>query len=163
MKFFLSWLLAAYLMTGCASVTEKSSSIQVEVNKGAPVVYIHPLDSRAYQQASVGVPPFILPANMDERMGAGIAALFKDVLLGKQTFPRVKVINDFYGDFEEAMAVGRKHGTDLILAGRVNYALEGTELGGARLDLSIRLLNVNTGKTVWHIGQAMDQPMSISC
>ena len=91
-------------------------------------------------------------------MGQRIAALYQDALLGKAAFPTVKVLTTPYGNFNEAMAAGRSAATDLVLAGKINYAVEGTELGGSRLDVTVRLLNVNTGQTVWHIGQAMDQP-----
>jgi PBP1b-binding outer membrane lipoprotein LpoB len=159
MKNIIMCLLAVLVMTGCATRTEQLSSAGIDVNKGVPVVFIHPLDKEAYSQASVGVLPFAMPQNMDERMGAGIASMYKDIFLGKRTFPKVKVLSEQFGDLDEAVGIGKRAGTDLVLAGRVNYALEGTEFGGARLDVSVRLLNVNTGSTVWHVGQAMDQAM----
>jgi len=145
-------------LTGCATATERQSSAEVKVNKGVPVIYIHPLDAETYSHATVGVLPFLLPESMDPKMGQRVAALYQDVLLGKAAFPTVKVLAQPYGDFEEAMAAGRLAGADLVLAGKINYAVEGTELGGSRLDVTVRLLNVGTGKTVWHISQAMDQP-----
>lgn len=158
MKKTVIWLLAVWSLGGCATATERRSSAEVPVQKGAPVVYIHPLEAETYAHASVGVLPFLLPESMDPKMGRRIAALYQDALLGKAAFPTVKVLATPYGDFNEALAVGRSAATDLILAGKINYAVEGTELGGSRLDVTVRLLNVNTGKTVWHIGQAMDQP-----
>lgn len=152
------WLLVGMALNGCATVTERQSTAAVTVNKGVPVVYIHPLDAETYAHASVGVLPFLLPAAMAPDMGQRVAALYQDVLLGKAAFPTVKVLPTPYGDFEQAMAAGRLAGTDLVLAGKINYALEGKELGGTRLDVTVRLLNVQTGKTVWHISQAMDQP-----
>ena len=153
----LTFLLA--LLSGCATVTERHSSQDVAINKGVPVVYIHPKDMEAYRMAAVCIPSFRLPANMDQRMGEGIASMFKDVLLGKGAFPKVKTIQESYGSFDEALLLGKRAGTDLVLAGKVNYAMEGSDLGGTRVDLSMRLLNVSTGATVWHIGQTMDQPM----
>jgi hypothetical protein len=96
---------------------------------------------------------------MDKRRAEQVAGLFKDVFLGKRVFPAVKQLSGFYGDSQQAIEAGRKAGTDLVLAGSVNYAMEGTELGGARVEVAIRLLNVETGNTVWYIGQNMDQPM----
>jgi hypothetical protein len=152
------WLLVGMALNGCATVTERQSTAAVQVNKGVPVVYIHPLDAETYAHASVGVLPFLLPAAMAPEMGQRVAALYQDVLLGKAAFPTVKVLPTPYGDFGQAMAAGRLAGTELVLAGKINYALEGRELGGTRLDVTVRLLNVQTGKTVWHISQAMDQP-----
>jgi len=153
------FVVSLLLLVGCSTVVEKESSAQVEVNKGAPVVYIHPSDSDTYRHATVGVLPFLLPEGVDPAVGRGIGELYKDVLLGRQVFPRVQLIEDGYGSYEDAIAAGRGSGTDLVLAGRVNYFLEGTELGGTKLDVSIRLINVGSGATVWYIGQTMSQPM----
>jgi uncharacterized protein YceK len=159
MKKWMVGLAVILTLSGCATVTERNSSAEVKVNKGLPVVFIHPLEAETYNHASVGVLPFVLPESMNPTLGRRIAALYQDVLLGKAVFPTVKVLEVPYGDFDEAVAAGRSAGVDLVLVGKVNYALDGTELGGARLDLTVRLINVSSGKTVWNIGQAMDQPV----
>jgi len=158
MKKTIIWLSLILALTGCATATERQSSAEVKVNKGVPVIYIHPLEAETYSHATVAVLPFLLPESMNPKMGQRVAALYQDVLLGKAAFPTVKVLTVPYGDFEEAMATGRSAGADLVLVGKINYAVEGTELGGTRLDVTVRLLNVSTGKTVWHISQTMDQP-----
>jgi hypothetical protein len=101
-----------------------------------------------------------MPGNMTKEQGEGVAMLFKDVLLGKQTFPKVIRIEASYRDIQEALALGRKAKVDLLLAGKINYALEGTQFGGGRVEVSTRLLNVHTGNTVWYIEQSMDQPVA---
>lgn len=140
--------------TGCAKSVRKP----VQVQKGAPVVYIHPL-SNTYGEATVGVLPFHIPAGMDAAHSDGVAALFKDVLLGRGTFPVVRQLRSAYGDYENAVEIGRKSGCDLVLAGSVDYLLSGGDLGGARVGVSVRLLNVKSGNTVWYVTQNMDQPM----
>ncbi len=156
----ISFVLGVFLLLGgCSTLTDQQSSRQAEVKKGAPVVFIHPLSSEAYAQSTVGIMPFMVPANMNAGFGAGAASIFQDILLGKQAFAKVKLLPGQYGNAEEAIAAGRKGKVDLVLAGRINYALEGTEMGGARLDVAVRLINAKTGKTVWHIAQAMDQPL----
>ena len=154
----LVWLMMVGLMSGCATVMERQSSAEVKVNKGVPVVLIHPLEAETYAHATVVVLPFLLPEAMERSMGSRIAALYQDVLLGKAVFPVVKLASSPYGDFSEAVAAGRAAGADLVLVGKVNYALEGTELGGTRLDVTVRLINIATGTTVWHLNQTMDQP-----
>ncbi len=152
-------LALVFLLPGCATMTERQSMAQSEVRKGAPVVYVHPMSIKPYKNASIGIPSFIVPDNMGPVQAEQVAGLFRDVFLGKRTFPRVKQIKGAYGDFQQAIEAGKRAGTDLVLAGIVNYALEGTELGGARVEMVIRLLNVESGNTVWSIGQNMDQPM----
>lgn len=109
--------------------------------------------------SSVGILPFDLAKGINPRLGAAAASIFQDILLGRETFHRVKLLPEHYGNNDEALRAGKREKVDLVMAGRINYALEGTELGGSRLDISVRLLNTRTGKTIWHIEQAMEQPM----
>lgn len=151
------WVVLAMLASGC-SFRDQRSTMYVEPRTGSPVVYVHPLQD-AYQEASVGVLPFSVPENVPPAQGVRVAALFKDVLLGKRAFPVVRQLGQGYGDLDEALARGKAAKVDLVLAGRVNYALAATELGGGRVSVSVRLLNVHSGNTVWYIEQAIDQPM----
>jgi hypothetical protein len=145
------------LLAGCSARGQRST-MYVEPRTGSPVVYIHPLPS-TYQEASVGVLPFQMPENIAADQGVRVAALFKDVLLGKRAFPVVRQLAPGYGDLDDAVARGKAAKVDLVLAGRVNYALAATEFGGGRASVSVRLLNVRSGNTVWYIEQAIDQPM----
>lgn len=150
-------LLLLLVVTGC-SLRDQRSTMYVEPRTGSPVVYVHPLQD-TYQEASVGVLPFQVPENVAPAHGVRVAALFKDVLLGKRAFPVVRQLGQGYGDLDDALARGREAKVDLVLAGRVNYALAATEMGGGRVSVSMRLLNVHSGNTVWYIEQAIDQPM----
>ncbi len=153
----LLWVALAMLAAGC-SFRDQRSTLYVEPRTGSPVVYIHPLQN-TFDEASVGVLPFSVPENVPPAQGVQVAALFKDVLLGKRAFPVVRQLGQGYGDLDEALARGKAAKVDLVLAGRVNYALAATELGGGRVSVSVRLLNVRSGNTVWYIEQAIDQPM----
>lgn len=152
-------VLLGLFLSGCASGPKNWANQPVEVKKNSPVVFIYP-DANTYQEATVGVLPFQMPANMTQAQGEGVAMLFKDVLLGKQAFPKVLRLEHSYQDIQEALALGRKAKVDLVLAGKVNYALEGTQFGGGRVEVSTRLLNVHTGNTVWYIEQSMDQAVA---
>lgn len=152
-------VLMGLLLVGCASGQKNWASRPVEIRKNSPVVFIYP-EVNIYQGATVGVLSFQVPGNMTREQGEGVATLFKDVLLGKQAFPRVLRLEAPYRDIEEALAIGRKAKVDLVLAGKVNYVLEGSQFGGGRVEVASRLLNVHTGNTVWYIEQSMDQPMA---
>ncbi len=143
--------------TACALKTGGSSQ-PVAIEKSAPVVYIQPM-SNTYQQSSVGVLPFSVPANLNKDQGRRVAELFKDVLLNRCSFPRVLLLDKEIDGIESAIARGREAGVDLVMIGRITHALEGSEFGGARLEAAVRLLNVQTGNTVWYIEHAFDQPM----
>ncbi|HCC54818.1 MAG TPA: hypothetical protein DEQ20_07845 [Desulfobulbaceae bacterium] len=151
-------MLCGLVLSGCGTTQKNWASQPVEVRKNSPVVLIYP-DTNIYQEASVGILSFQMPGNMTREQGEGVAMLFKDVLLGKQAFPKVLRIAEPYRDIQEALALGRKAKVDLVLAGKINYALEGTQFGGGRVEVTTRLLNVYTGNTVWYIEQSMDQPV----
>ncbi|RJX31404.1 MAG: hypothetical protein C4531_07455 [Desulfurivibrio sp.] len=145
------------LLAGCAGHSNGGPKVET----GSPVVYIHPLVPAAadLSRLSVAVLPFIVPDGMDPAQGERVAALFQDVLLGKQAFQTVKMVNRHYGPLDEAAAIAREAGTELALAGRIRYFMSGTTLGGARVVLSVRVIDVRSGDTVWYIEQAMDQKL----
>jgi hypothetical protein len=156
------WFVVALLslsLVGCGTTQQNWANRSVKVKKNSPVVYIYPL-SNTYQEASVGVLPFQVPSQMSIEQGEGVAMLFKDVLLGRQAFSRVLCIDEPYGAMGQAIDIGKRSGVDLVLVGKVNYAMEGGQFGGSRVEVASRLVNVQTGNTVWYIEQAMDQPMA---
>lgn len=146
------------LVAGCAPHSSRVGGPPLET--GAPVVYIHPLVD-TYQRATVGVLPFQVPPGVNPEEGVRVAALFKDMLLGKRVFPMVRQLTSEYGDLDDALALGRAAGVDLVLAGRVGTLLGSTEVGGARASMSVRLLDTHSGHTVWYVEQAMSQEMDM--
>ena len=123
-----------------------------------PVVHVYPLGDIGWQKR-VGVLPFQVPVNLGVDQGLGVAALFKDVFLGQRVFRTVEQLNLPYGSLAEAVELGRGSGVDYVLAGRVNTLLEGSEFGGARVEVSVRLLSTETGDTLWYLEQTLEQEM----
>ncbi|MFH1216323.1 MAG: hypothetical protein V1706_07470 [Pseudomonadota bacterium] len=149
-------ILVIFLLAGgCAGHNQE----QAEVTTGSPVVYIHPMTTDL-SKASVVILPFQMPEGIDIRQGENVAALFQDVLLGKQAFLLVKLAKNHYGSLEEARRLGKEAGVDFVLAGQVHTLLSGTSLGGGRVDLAVRVIDVAGGDTVWYIQQALDQKMN---
>jgi|GEM_PF-726252 len=153
------WCLTAWALLlpvcGCAPV---NGSFQQPLEKLPPVVLIHPLDG-IDREADVAVVNFQVPQNFRPGQGAAVARLFKDVLLGKRVFQRVVHLDADYADLGQAVQIGRQAGVDYVLAGRVGYGIEGTELGGARVAVAVRLLSVRSGDTLWYVEHGVDQPM----
>lgn len=148
-------LIFLVLLSGCAS----HSAEHAEIETGSPVVYIHPLLADL-SRASLAVLPFQVPQGMSVEQGERVASLFRDVLLGKQAFKTVKLGRQHFGSMEEAAELAGGLGTQLAMAGRINYLVSGAKLGGNRVDVSIRVIDVKSGNTVWYIQQAMDQKMN---
>lgn len=151
---YLFLVAGALLSTGCAI----KEADHVAVRTGAPVVHIYPVGGQ-YGQASALVLPFHVPVGTQPSYGQQVGALFHEVFLSKQTFATVRFDEKYYGNIDEALEMGRQAGVDLVVAGRINYVMSGGQLGGARVDLSLRVLNVESGNTVWFISQVMDQLM----
>ena len=129
------------------------------VEKGSPVVYVHPLSELPMDRAA-GVLSFAVPQGMEASVGEQVALLFKDVLMGREAFASVQILPADYVSLADAVTAGRKAGVDYVVAGRVNYLMEGYELGGSAVDVSLRLLSTGSGDTVWYIGQSIRQPQS---
>lgn len=159
MKSLLLIAMVVLLFSGCSLFKTTPLSFNVETEKGVPIVYIYPLTGVVQQDVVVGALPFASAANLNREDSLGISALFKDVFLGKQVFTTIKQLFTPYSDLEDAVALGREAKVDFVLAGRINYVVEGTELGGSMVDVSLRLLDVYTGHTVWYIEQTMKQQM----
>lgn len=144
----------ALLMAGCGT----RQADHVDIRTGAPVVHIYPMGGE-YQEGSALVLPFLVPDKMDPQYGERVGMLFHEVFLSKRTFHTVKNSHKYYGNFEDALALGRKSGVDLLVLGTINYAMGGGQMGGSRVDVSLRVVNVHTGNTVWYMSQVMDQLM----
>lgn len=140
------------LISGCAI----KEADHVAVRTGSPVVHIYPVGGQ-YDQAAALVLPFQVPAGIHPSYGQRVGVLFHEVFLSKQTFQAVRVTDRFYGNSDQALEMGRQAGVDLVVAGRINYAMSGGQLGGARVDVTLRVMNVKSGNTVWFISQVMDQ------
>ena len=111
---FLVFLLP--LLAGCSMQLDVLAS-KSDFDKNAPVVYVHPLSELDRQSLSIGILSFQVPPNVSPLKGTAVAGLMRDVLLGKQTFHAVKLIEKGYSSNEEAVAIGRDHAVDLVLAG----------------------------------------------
>jgi hypothetical protein len=150
--------LSLLLLTGCSSKQDRWAKDPVQVCKNSPVVYIHPLVN-TYQQSSLAVLSFQVPQGIRPKYGKRVAALFKDVLVGRRAFPRVIRLDQEFNTSEEAVQSGKQAGVDLVLAGKINHLLEASQYGGGRVEVALRLLHVKSGETVWYVEQAMDQAM----
>lgn len=153
---YLTAVILLVLAAACAPLNHEQQSA---LTTGSPVVYIHPT-AADLRQAAIAVLPFQLPAGVDEERGKQVAALFQDVLLGKGAFRTVKLVDVPYGNIEEALEIGGRAGADLVLAGRIHHLMSGAGLGGSRLEVSVRVVAVDSGHTVWYIRQAMDEKMN---
>ncbi len=148
--------LIALLAYGCTGFKSGHVKPDTAIKAGPPVVYIHPLGDIGWEK-KVGVLPFLVPGNVGQAQGVRVAALFKDVLLGKRVFRTVEQLAAPYGTLQEALDLGRAHGLDYVLAGRLGTVFEGSEFGGAQVEVSVRLLAVATGDTVWYLEQGVNQ------
>lgn len=140
------------LLTGCVHLPLLSGDKPVK-----PTANIWPLHGDL-RQASVLVMPFQVPAGMAREKGEEAASVFQQELLARQVFKRVKIANRHYGSLAEARATGRGARVDLVLAGRLTRVLVGADLGGSSLAVSLRLVDVASGNTVWFLEHSLEEP-----
>ena len=126
---FVFYCVIVMILPGCTRFSRDKEADMVPVRPGTPIVYIHPLSSDL-SQAKVVVLPFQVPEGVAPRQSIRIASIFRDVFLGKEVFNTVRLVEEYYGTFNEGLALARANGVDLVVAGQVHYVLTGTELGG---------------------------------
>ncbi len=145
-------LVFAALAGGCAAFSgERASGLE----ESPPVVYVRPLEPELYRGARLAVLPF---AAAGRELGTAAAAVFRDVFLASGLFRSVILVDETAGTRKEALAAAR--GADLALFARVNRAFVDGGAGGSELDISLRVLHVKSGDTVWYIRQRIRRPVN---
>ena len=146
------------VLAGCGPIRGEKKADMAPVQSGKPVVYIHPFSSDL-SLGQAAVLPFLVPEGVAQEEGLRVAAVFKNIFLAKEIFHTLQLVDQYYGTLDEGLSIARKKGVDLLLAGQIHYVLAGSGFGGSRLDVSLRIVDIKSGDTVWYIEQAMDQPM----
>jgi len=122
--------------------------------ESAPVVYIHPLQPGLYRGARVAILPF---SAEQYELGLTAAAAFRDVFLASGLFKAVFVVDKQVET--RTRAIEAAGDADMVVFARINRAFVDGGVGGAGLDVSLRLLHAKSGDTVWYIRQSLDRPV----
>ncbi len=119
-----------------------------------PVVFVHPLNHELYRGARLAVLPF---AGENRELGMNAAAVFRDIFLASGLFKAVFVVDKQAGTRARARAVAGD--ADLVVFARINRAFIDGGVGGAGLDVSLRILHGKSGDTVWYMRQSVERPV----
>ncbi len=157
-KIFLGFLFLS-ILTGCSRPSLENSRELPPIASNKPRVYIHPT-STDLSRATIVVPPFQIPAAITSIRGEEVAALFQQTLLRQQVFHKVKLVPNRYGTVQEAIEFGHEKDADLILTGTINHILAGSNAGGGRLSVSLRVIDLASSNTVWYMEQTVSQAIN---
>jgi len=144
------------LVQGCA-MSHGPKAAGEGIVKSRPVVFVHPLEPRLYRGARLAVFPFVGDSG---NLAMPAAAAFRDAFLASGLFKAVYVVDKPVYTRTEAVATAAARGADLAAFARINRAFVDGGVGGSGLGVSLRLIHVKSGDTVWYIRQGVERPVN---
>lgn len=166
--FLLVSLCSLFALTGgCAVDTPMGVSLsgdfsnpyQVQVNqwvrRNPPALYVQPTISPDHAPRALFV-PLRVTQDMNNRVSIGnnISRQIWQVWLSQQAFSVLE-----YADIgrpyspQEAIALGRKRGAELVVGGYITHYMDGSSYGDSNVSLAIEIYEVATGTLLWSMAQ----------
>lgn len=153
--------LCALVLSACAYV-DPSITQQSKVYRDAPVeksrlnLAVQP-KSRVYDSPKVLMFPFWISQKMDNHIlvGREITRVFNNAWLGEQVFETLSFDPELtYRGPENAVAVGRATGADLVVVGVIPYLYTGGSMDTTALSMQVRIYETRTGTLLFSMEQA---------
>lgn len=136
-------------MVGCGSPIRAKSSRPVRVE---PMEIILQSDATSYGLARLGVLPFVAPGYAPGAEKEITNAYWQEILRGGIFLQPVLISRPVKTD-GEAIWWGRHEGCDLVMNSAITYFMDGTGALPTRLETSIQILDVRSGKVLWKLRQ----------
>lgn len=137
------------LAVGCASSLSAKSGRPIRVE---PLDVMLQTDAASFGLASLGIFPFLAP-----QYAAGASKEVTDLywaeLLREGVFSRLIMIPRLVKSDGEALWWGRHEGCDLVMKPEITYFLDGSGALPTRMETSIQILDVRSGKLLWNLRQ----------
>lgn len=125
------------------------------VRRNPPAIYVQPNISPDHAPRALFV-PLRITQDMNNRLSIGnnISRQIWQVWLSQQAFSVLE-----YADTgrpyspQEAIALGRKRGAELVVGGYITHYMDGSSSGDSNVSLAIEIYEVATGTLLWSMAQ----------
>lgn len=136
-----------------------SNPYKVQINqwvrRNPPAIYVQPNISPDHAPRALFV-PLRITQDMNNRLSIGnnISRQIWQVWLSQQAFSVLE-----YADTgrpyspQEAIALGRKRGAELVVGGYITHYMDGSSSGDSNVSLAIEIYEVATGTLLWSMAQ----------
>ena len=143
------FLLIAFFY-GCATFKQ-----QPDIYVGPHVKVIIKPDMEKIQASSIGIFNFSHTTNLDN-LGYALAQFSQKELLTRRFVKLIELTGTEAINVEDAIGTGRERGYDLILLGKVIKFFHGGVSYTSKVAVSIKIIDVKTGATLWFITGRME-------
>jgi len=162
-KVFLALGIWAGVLTGaagCASMIYVPGYSDPKIKAGPQEAFLKTEDMR-YRRFRIAILPFRVPAQVTD-VSYPITEVFHRQLLQKRPFLGVVRVSEYYNTLADAQKLAKAQGAELMVMGEVPYFIDSGTTGRSGVQVDLRVVEVNTGRTVWYLSDnIMAQPAPI--
>ncbi len=159
-KVFLALGIWAGVLTGaagCASPVYIPSLSDPKIKAGPQEAFLK-TDDMSYRRFRIAILPFRVPAQVTD-VSYSITEVFHRQLLQKRPFLAVVRVHEYYNSLAQAQRLAKVQGAELMVMGEVPYFIDSGTMGRSGVQVDLRVVEVNTGRTLWYLSDnIMAQP-----
>ncbi len=153
-------LVLALAAWGCAvnpKIADKSTVyVDAWVKRNNPEVYVEPMRSPP-TPASALIVPFQVTQDIasPQELGEQVTRILWQTWTRDRVFPKLQYEADLrYGTTPQAVALARKRGLDLVVAGKITYLMSGGSRGDTGVSLTLDIIDARSGERLWSMAHA---------
>ena len=162
-KVFLALGIWAGVMTGaagCASMIYVPGYSDPQIKAGPQEAFLK-TDNMSYRRSRIAILPFRVPAQVTD-VSYPITEIFHRQLLQKRPFLGVVRVSEYFNSMADAQKLAKAQGAELMVTGEVPYFIDSGTTGKSGLQVDLRVVEVNTGRTLWYLSDnILAQPAPI--
>ena len=134
---------------GCASMITVPGYSDPKIHAGPQETFLK-TDNMSYRRSRIAILPFRVPAQVTD-VSYPITEVFHRQLLQKRPFQAVVRVHEYYNSLAEAQKLAKAQGAELMVMGEVPYFIDSGTTGKSGVQVDLRVVEVNTGRTVWYL------------
>lgn len=162
-KVFLALGILAGLLAGaagCSSMIYVPGFSDPQIHAGPQEAFLKS-DDMSLRRSRIAVLPFRVPAQVTD-VSYSITEIFHRQLLQKRPFLGAVRVHEYYNSLAEAQRLAKAQGAELMVMGEVPYFIDSGTTGKSGLQVDLRVVEVNTGRTLWYLSDnILAQPAPI--
>jgi hypothetical protein len=147
-KAFLALGILVVFLAGCASPVYVPSMSDPKIRVGPQEAFVKS-ENPGYRRFRIAVLPFRVPDQVTD-VSYPITEVFHRQLLQKRPFLGVVRVQEYYNSMAQAQRFAKNYGAELMVLGEVPYFLDSGTTGRSGVQVDLRVIEVNSGRTLWY-------------
>jgi hypothetical protein len=146
---FLALGILVVFLAGCASPVYVPSMSDPKIRVGPQEAFVKS-ENPGYRRFRIAVLPFRVPDQVTD-VSYPITEVFHRQLLQKRPFLGVVRVQEYYNSMAQAQRFAKNYGAELMVLGEVPYFLDSGTTGRSGVQVDLRVIEVNSGRTLWYL------------